>query len=81
MPMSQEWTLDYSTSITTGIAQKTVALIWLRKMLVSLLQSLEQKRVVVKIDQLIKSCDSLEVCTNKYNEKQSQFLNAVMAKI
>lgn len=49
-----------ATSFATGIAQKTVPLNGLRKMIVPLPPLAEQKRIAAKVDELMQMCDRLE---------------------
>ncbi|NJN75734.1 MAG: hypothetical protein HC796_05375 [Synechococcaceae cyanobacterium RL_1_2] len=41
----------------------------------------EQKRIVEKVDRLMKMCDQLESSIEQRTDKQTQLLNAVMANI
>ncbi|QOV23182.1 restriction endonuclease subunit S [Anabaenopsis elenkinii] len=58
--LSSEMVLKQATECATGIAQKTVPLSGLRKMVVPLPPLAEQKRIVEKCDRLMSLCDEIE---------------------
>jgi type I restriction enzyme, S subunit len=63
--LGSAYAFDYSTSVATGIAQKTVPLSGLRKMPVPIPPLPEQHRIVAKVDQLMALCDELEARQEK----------------
>ncbi len=75
------YAFDYASSIATGIAQKTVPLLGLRRMLVALPSINEQHRIVARVDQLMVLCDSLEKQIDAATRKQTKLLSAVMAQV
>ena len=78
--LRSENSLNYSTNIATGIAQKTVPLTGLREMPIPLPPLAEQHRIVAKLDQLMFLCDALENQINTESETQSAMLNAMIAQ-
>lgn len=58
--LESKWVFDQATVCATGIAQKTVPLAGLRKMLIPLPPLAEQHRIVAKVDELMALCDRLE---------------------
>ena len=51
---------EQATACATGIAQKTVPLSGLRRLLIPLAPLVEQRRIAAKVDELIVLCDQLE---------------------
>ena len=70
-----------ATACATGIAQKTVPLSGLRKIVISLPPLEEQKRVVAKVDQLMALCDELEHQLNQTQTKAEKYAGAVVAEM
>lgn len=58
-----------ATKFATGIAQKTVPLNGLRKMVIPLPPFAEQKRIVAKVDELIQMCDQLEASLRQSQQR------------
>ena len=58
--LASKYVLNYSTNIATGIAQKTVPIIGLRKMPIPLPPLPEQPRIVAKVDELMALCEQLK---------------------
>jgi len=63
--LESRWVFDQATACATGIAQKTVPLSGLRQMLIPLPPLAEQRRIVVKVDELMTLCDQLEVARDE----------------
>ena len=78
--LRSETSVNYATTIATGIAQKTVPLTGLRAMPIPLPPLPEQRRIVAKIDQLMSICNTLEHQIEAARNKQSAMLNAMMAQ-
>ena len=68
-----------ATACATGIAQKTVPLSGLRKIVISLPPLEEQKRIVAKVDQLIALCDEFEHKLIQAQTKSEKYAEAVVA--
>jgi len=66
---------DQATALATGIAQKTVPLTGLRKIL-PLPPFAEQHRIVAKVDELMALCDELETKITDTTGARRQFLDA-----
>jgi type I restriction enzyme, S subunit len=79
--LKSSYALKYATSVATGIAQKTVPLTGLRKMLIAVPPLAEQRRIVEKIDRLMGMCDRLEESIESGKGKQTDFLNALMSQV
>jgi type I restriction enzyme S subunit len=78
--LRSETSVNYATTIATGIAQKTVPLTGLRAMPIPLPPLGEQRRIVAKIDQLMSMCDTLEQQIDAARGTQSSMLSAMMAQ-
>jgi type I restriction enzyme S subunit len=70
--LKSKWVLDQATTFATGIAQKTVALSGLRKILIPLPPFAEQHRIVAKLDHLMGVCDRLEAAQNERETRRDQ---------
>ena len=68
-------------SLHKGIGAKHVNVGDMRNALISLPPLIEQKRIMTKIDQLMAFCDRLEQQIDQSTNKQTDLLNAVIAKI
>ncbi|OQK15726.1 hypothetical protein AU255_16080 [Methyloprofundus sedimenti] len=69
--LRSKYAFDYASNIATGIAQKTVPLTGLRNMPIPIPPEAEQKRIVVKVDQLMNLCDQLEQqLTQSYSDAE-----------
>ncbi len=79
--LKSSYALKYATSVATGIAQKTVPLTGLRKMLIAIPPLAEQRRIVEKIDRLMGMCDRLEESIESGKVKQTDLLNALMSQV
>lgn len=69
---------DQATACATGIAQKTVPLNGLRKILIPLPPLAEQHRIVEKVDELMKLCDELEVRITTNTTTKRKLLEATL---
>ncbi|WP_165945777.1 restriction endonuclease subunit S [Micromonospora sp. KC606] len=58
--LGSRWVYDQATSVATGIAQKTVGLAGLRRIVLPLPPLQEQVRIRQKLDELFGICDELE---------------------
>ncbi len=58
--MESRFAYEQATACATGIAQKTVSLSGLRKLMLPLPPLAEQHRIVVKVDELMSLCDQLD---------------------
>ena len=67
--------------LAEGAAQPNLNVGKIKDTLVPLPPSLEQHRIVVKIDQLMSFCDTLEQKIDAATRKQTELLNAVMAQV
>lgn len=67
--------------LAEGAAQPNLNVGKIKKTLVPLPPLLEQKRIVAKIDKLMELCDLLDEYINTSTSKQTELLNAVMAKV
>jgi type I restriction enzyme S subunit len=79
--LKSKYAYDYSASIATGIAQKTVPLTGLRKMPVPVPSKNEQHRIVAKIDQLMARCDELEKLRAKREKKRLAIHTAALRQL
>ena len=69
---------EQATKCATGIAQKTVPLSGLRRIHIPLAPVAEQRRIVAKVDELMKVCDQLERSLNAVNTGRAKLLEAVL---
>jgi type I restriction enzyme, S subunit len=79
--LKSRYAFQYATSISTGIAQKTVPLTGLRQMLIAVPPLAEQHRIVAKVDRLMALCDRLEESIESAKCKQTDLLNALMSQV
>jgi type I restriction enzyme S subunit len=76
--LASNWVFDQATVCATGIAQKTVPLAGLRKILIPLPPFAEQQRIVTKVDELMAVCDRLESQLTTAQIESSRLLDAVL---
>jgi type I restriction enzyme, S subunit len=67
-----------ATDCATGIAQKTVPLRGLRRLVISLPPLAEQRRIVAKVDELIAVCNELEQSLAAEQTERSRVLEALL---
>ena len=70
--------LQQVTAIATGIAQKTVPLAGLRKVKIPLPPLAEQRRIVAKVEQLMKLVDELEAQIAMSRDSGAELLDAIV---
>jgi type I restriction enzyme S subunit len=76
--LESKWVFDQATSYATGIAQKTVPLAGLRRILIPLPPLAEQQRIVAKVDELMAVCDRLEAQLAIIGSESCQLLEALL---
>ncbi len=76
--LESKWVFNQATACATGIAQKTVPLSGLRKILVPLPPVAEQQRIVAKVDELMALCDQLETQLNITETDSRRLLEAAV---
>lgn len=79
--LSSKSAFDQATESATGIAQKTVPLSGLRKMVLSLPPLEEQKRIVAKVDQLMELCDKLEAKLNQLQQQIAKLMESTIRQL
>lgn len=79
--MKSQWVFNQATEYATGIAQKTVPLGGLRKILIPLPPLAEQQRIVAKVDQLMKLCDELESNLTNSHSISEKHINAIINQV
>ena len=72
---------DQATNATTGTAQPTVPLKPLREFKVPLPPLAEQKRIVAKVQRLMKLCDDLEAKLRRAEDRASKLVEAVVQEM
>jgi type I restriction enzyme, S subunit len=72
--------LDQATACATGIAQKTVPLSGLRRVVLPLPPFAEQRRIVAKVDGLMVLCDRLEASLTAAAATRRRLLDALLAE-
>jgi type I restriction enzyme S subunit len=72
--------LDQATACATGIAQKTVPLSGLRRLVLPLPPFAEQRRIVAKVDELMGLCDRLEASLTAAAATRRRLLDALLAE-
>lgn len=75
--LKSKYAFDYATSISTGIAQKTVPLSGLRNFPVAVPPEEEQHRIVAKVYELMKLCDQLQARVQAARETKLQLATSV----
>ena len=78
--MEGRFAFDQATVCATGIAQKTVPLSGLRKLLLPLPPLAEQHRIVAKVDALMALCDRLEASLTATAATRRRLLDALLAE-
>jgi type I restriction enzyme S subunit len=76
--LESSWVFNQATACATGIAQKTVPLGGLRRILIPLPPIAEQGRIVAKIDELMALCDRLEAQVAGAQSTSRQLLEAIL---
>lgn len=79
--INSSYFMEYAFQSATGSTIKNVSLKAMREFYVPLPPYPEQHRIVTKIDQLMALCDMLEQQIDASTVKQSEMLNAVMARV
>jgi type I restriction enzyme S subunit len=76
--LESQWVFDQATACATGIAQKTVPLSGLRRILIPLPPLAEQHRIVAKVDELMALCDRLEAQLTTTQTESRRLLETVL---
>ncbi|MDO8630731.1 MAG: hypothetical protein Q7R41_09575, partial [Phycisphaerales bacterium] len=76
--LESRFVFDQATVCATGIAQKTVPLSGLRRMLLPIPPIAEQHRIVTKVDELMAVCDRLEAQLTTAQTESRRLLEAVL---
>jgi type I restriction enzyme S subunit len=79
--MESRLVFDQATACATGIAQKTVPLSGLRRLLIPLPPLAEQHRIVAKVDELMALCDRLESAGTAREVKRDRLTVASLARL
>jgi type I restriction enzyme S subunit len=79
--MESRFVFDQATICATGIAQKTVPLSGLRKLLLPLPPLAEQHRIVAKVDELMALCDQLEAARQEREARRDRLAAASLARL
>ncbi len=79
--INSSYFLNYAFSSATGTTIKNVSLKTMRELPIPLPPLNEQERIVERVNQLFKLCDTLEKNIEQSSQKQSQILNAVLAQL
>ncbi len=79
--MESRFVFDQATICATGIAQKTVPLSGLRKLLLPLPPLAEQHRIVAKVDELMALCDQLEAARQERESRRDRLAAASLARL
>ena len=78
--MGSRLVFEQATACATGIAQKTVPLSGLRRLLILLPPLAEQLRIVAKVDELIALCDRLEASFATGDDVRFRLLGALLTE-
>ena len=76
--MESDLAFTQATACATGVAQKTVPLSGLRRLLIPLPPLAEQHRIVAKVEELMTICNWLETNLAKSDETRSSLRDAVL---
>ena len=76
--MESRLVFEQVTACATGIAQKTIPLSGLRRLLIPLPPLAEQHRIVAKVDALMALCDRLEASLAAGDEMRGRLLEALL---
>lgn len=76
--MGSRYVFDQATQCATGIAQKTIPLSGLRRMLLPLPPLAEQCRIVAKVESLMALCDQLEASLTDMGDTRRHLLDALL---
>ena len=79
--MESRFAFDQATACATGIAQKTIPLSGLRKLVVPLPPLAEQHRIVAKVDELMALCDRLEAARAEREATRDRLAAASLARL
>ena len=78
LAMESDLVFTQATACATGIAQKTVPLSGLRRLLIPLPPLAEQHRIVARVDELMTICNRLERGMARSDDARSSLRNAVL---
>jgi type I restriction enzyme S subunit len=76
--LSSELVFKQASAIATGVAQKTVPLSGLRKISIPVPPLAEQKRILTKVDELMRLCDDLETKLQQCNTIGEQLVESTV---
>ena len=76
--MESSLLFEQATACATGIAQKTIPLSGLRRLLIPLPPFAEQHRIVDKADELMALCDRLEASLAAGDDTRCRLLDAML---
>ena len=79
--MESDFVLAQATACATGIAQKTVPLSGLRRLLIPLPPLAEQRRVAAKVDELLSICDRLEASLKSSEDTRCRVVDALLFEV
>ena len=79
--MESRLVFEQVTACATGIAQKTVPLSGLRRLLIPLPPLAEQHRIVAKVDELMALCDRLETARKEREATRDRLAAASLARL
>ena len=79
--MESRLVFEQATACATGIAQKTVPLSGLRRLLIPIPPLAEQHRIVTRADELIALCDRLEASLSTGDDTRRRLLDALLHEV